>query len=77
MNKGVTEQLHIAPWNVGWLSSNESELERELIQAHIDVAIISETKKKLKGCKELQLYVLHYNGVPREKSVFGNSSSNK
>jgi hypothetical protein len=70
MNKGVSEQLHIAAWNARGLSSKGSELVREVLQAHIGVAIISGMKKKLKGLKELH-YLLQYSGVTREKSIFG------
>jgi hypothetical protein len=33
----------------------------------IDIAILSETKKKLKGSKELEHYILNYGAVPQEK----------
>jgi exonuclease III len=69
MNKGISEQLHIATWNVRGLSGKENKMERELLRAHIDVAIISETKKKLKSLKDLQYYLLYYSGEPQEQCL--------
>jgi hypothetical protein len=43
------------------------ELNRELRNRKIDIAVISETKKKSKGSKELENYVMIYSGVPREE----------
>jgi hypothetical protein len=51
------------------MQQKETELESELLQVHTDVAIISETKKKLKGSKELQHYLSYYSGVPQEKTA--------
>ena len=33
----------------------------------IDVAVVTETKKKLKGTKELEDYIMFYSGVPANK----------
>jgi exonuclease III len=43
------------------------ELEEELRKMKSDVATITETKKKLKGTKELQHFIQFYSGVTQEK----------
>jgi hypothetical protein len=48
---GTSEQLHIAAWNVRGLCHKETEPEEELTKMKADVAIITETKKKLKGTR--------------------------
>ena len=39
----------------------------ELRKANVDIAVIPETKKKLKGSQELDDYILLYSGVPTNK----------
>lgn len=65
--KGIAEQLRIASWNVRGLVNKEREVEIELKRQNIDIAILPETKKKLKGSKDLEDYILLYSGVPMEK----------
>jgi exonuclease III len=60
-------ELKIAVWNVRGICNKETELGRELKAANTDIAIIPETKKKLKGTKDLRDYVLLYSGVNRNK----------
>lgn len=64
MNSG---KLKIAVWNVRGLYSKEKILQEELKRAKVDIAIIPETKKKLKGSQELEDYILLYSGVPSNK----------
>ena len=40
------------------------ELQTELMKRKIDIAIITETKKKNKGSEEIDNYVMIYGGVP-------------
>lgn len=65
--KGIDEELNIASWNVRGICNKEAELEKELMRGNVDIALISETKKKLQGSKELDNYILFYSGVPQEK----------
>jgi hypothetical protein len=44
----VHETLNVAAWNVRSIGNNESELEEEIKIKGINVAVISETKKKTK-----------------------------
>ena len=43
-----TETLHVAAWNVRSIGNKESELVEEIKIKGINVAVITETKKKLK-----------------------------
>jgi hypothetical protein len=43
------------------------ELQKEVMNKRIDMAILLETRKKLKGLVELGQYILIYNGVPQDK----------
>lgn len=42
-------------------------MNNELNRKNIDIAVITETKKKLKGTKELKDFVMIYSGVPQNK----------
>lgn len=64
---GITEKLNLATWNVRSLSRKEAELCRELKNRNINIAIITETKKKFKGTKDLDGYVMIYSGVEGNK----------
>ena len=61
------EKLKLATWNVRGLMNKEEELQNELKKMNIDIGIITETKKKLKGTKEYKDYLLLYSGVPQNK----------
>ena len=61
MNSGL---MKISVWNVKGLYSKEKLLKEELKKAYVDIAVIPETKKKLKGLDELEDYILLYSGVP-------------
>lgn len=60
---GIADKLNIGTWNVRGLTHKLPELERELTQMNIDIAALTETKKKLKGSQELDKYIMIYNGV--------------
>jgi exonuclease III len=68
MRYGLNE-LKIAVWNVRGICSKETQLGKELKAANIDIAIIPETKKKLKVTKDLRYYVLLYSDVNRNKTA--------
>ncbi|PSN41857.1 hypothetical protein C0J52_10245, partial [Blattella germanica] len=60
---GIQDQIKVATWNVRGLQHKEPELERELKEREIDIAIISETKKKQRGSYDLKNYTVFYSGV--------------
>jgi exonuclease III len=60
-------ELKIAVWNVRGICNKETELGKESKAANTDMAIIPETKKKLKETKDLRDYVLLYSGFNRNK----------
>ena len=55
---GIAEQFKIGVWNVRGLAHKEMELQRELNLMDVDIAIIPETKKKLKDLTELAHYIV-------------------
>jgi exonuclease III len=55
--------LKIATWNVRGITEKIEELQTELLKRKIDIAIITETKKKNKGSKDMSNYVMIYSGV--------------
>jgi len=59
--------MKIGVWNVRGLYGKEKLLQEELIKANADIAVIPETKKKLKGSQELDDYILLFSGVPTNK----------
>jgi exonuclease III len=66
MNPGL---MKIGVWNVRGLYGKEKLLQEELDKANVDIAVIRETKKKLKGLQELDDYILLYSGVPTNKGA--------
>jgi len=63
---GVHETLNVAAWNVISIGNKESELVEEIKIKGINVVIISETKKKLKGTKMIDNYTMLYSGVSQK-----------
>jgi exonuclease III len=59
--------MKIDLWNVRGLYGKEKLLQGELKKANVDIAVIPETKKKLKGSQELDDYILMHSGVPTNK----------
>ena len=59
--------MKIGVWNVRGLHGKEKLLQEELKKANVDIAVIPETKKKLKGSQELEDYVLLYSGILTNK----------
>ena len=64
MNPGL---MKIGIWNVRDLNGKGKLLQEELKKANVDIAVIPETKKKLKGSQELDNYILLHSGAPRNK----------
>ena len=64
MNPGL---MKIVVWNVRGLYGKEKLLHEELKKANVDIAVVPETKKKLKGSQELDDYTSLYSGVPTNK----------
>jgi len=62
MNPGL---MKIGVWNVRGLYGKEKLLQEELKKANADIAVIPETKKKLKGSQELDYYILLYSVCQR------------
>ena len=63
---GIHEALNIAAWNVRSIGNKESELVEEIKTKCINIAVVSETKKKLKGSKMIGNYTMLYSGVSQE-----------
>jgi len=59
--------MKIGVGNVRGLYGKEKLLQEESKKANVDIAVIPETKKKLKGSQELEDYILLYSGVPTNK----------
>ena len=60
------------------LYGKEKLLQEELKKANMDIAVIPETKKKLKGLQELEDYILLYSGVPvNKRAAAGTAIMNK
>ena len=55
---GIANISRIGVWNTRGVEHKEPELESELKDMKVDIAIIPETKKKLKGSKELEHCIL-------------------
>ena len=56
--------MKIGVWNVRGLYGKEKLLLEELKKAKVNIAVIPETKKKLKSSPEWEDYILLYSGVP-------------
>lgn len=61
------DRLRLATWNVRGLGNKEAELNDVLRKQKVNIAIITETKKKLKGTKDMNDYTMIYSGVSQEK----------
>ena len=64
MNTGL---MKIGVWNVRGLYGKEKLLQEEFKKSNVDIAVIPETQKKLKGSQELDGYIILYSGVPTNK----------
>jgi exonuclease III len=55
MNSGA---MKIGIWNVRGIYGKEKLLQEELKKANVDISVMQEIKKKLKGSQELEDYIL-------------------
>ena len=53
-------KLKVATWNVRGIAEKKGELQTELLKRKIDIAVITETKKKNKGSEDRGNYVKIY-----------------
>lgn len=63
---GIKDYLHIGTWNVPGLTNKLQELQENLKKRKIDIALMTETKKKLKGTQDLEKYTLIHSGVRQD-----------
>jgi hypothetical protein len=63
----MTKALSVATLNVGSITHKSDDLDKELKGRKIDIAVISKTKKKNEGSKELENYIMISSGVPSEE----------
>ena len=64
MNTGL---MKIGVWNVRGLYGKEKLLQEEFKTAYLDIAVIPETRKKVKSSQELDDYSVLYSGVPTNR----------
>jgi len=57
-------KLKVATWNVREIAEKTEELQTELLKQKIDIAIITEKKKKNKGSEDIDNYIMIYCRVP-------------
>jgi exonuclease III len=65
--KGIIGVLKLATWNVRGLGTKETKLVYHLKERKINIAAITQTKKKRKGTKEIGDYTMIYSGVRRNR----------
>jgi hypothetical protein len=70
----IHETLNIAAWNVRSIGNKESELVGEIETKGINIAVISETKNKLKGTKMIGSIQWSF---PRDPSPIRHSFNNQ
>ena len=63
---GVHETVNVTAWNVRSIGNRVSELVEEMKIEGINVAVISETEKKLKGTKMIGNHAMLYSGVSQK-----------
>jgi exonuclease III len=59
--------MKVATWNIRGITGKKEELQTELQERKIDIAAITETKKKNKGSENIGKYIMTYSGVPDNK----------
>lgn len=75
MDKGqqrnsIADNLQIVTWNIrGGLSLKETELVYIFNKRKINVIVLTEAKKKLRGTKQLDEDTIIYSGVTEDKST--------
>jgi hypothetical protein len=66
-HRNMIKDIKVATWNIRVMNHKLDELIMELENRNIDVAVITETKKKNKGPKEIGNFIIIYPGVPDGK----------
>lgn len=64
--KWITDNLKVATWNVRGIAHKEVELVKIFERNKINIAVVTETKKKNKGSKYIGNYAMFYSGVDEE-----------
>lgn len=59
--------MNIGVWNVQGLRNKQHEVFKEMFDRKIDIAILSETKKKGAGCEKTKYYTHYYSGVDKSE----------
>ncbi|XP_030749694.1 uncharacterized protein LOC115877587 [Sitophilus oryzae] len=59
--------MHFGTWNVQSISRKMDEVLYEINKLDIDLAVLTETKKKSQGSENLGMYDYFYSGVRKEK----------
>jgi len=60
-------KINVATWNVREIAEKKEILKTELLKRKIDIAIITETKKKNIGSEDIGNYVMIYCVVPAKQ----------
>jgi len=59
--------LRIGTWNVQGISTKQTEVFREIERLKIDIAALTETKRKGNGIEEGKNYIQIYSGVSKDQ----------
>lgn len=59
--------MNIGIWNVKSMRGKAEDIAKGLTELKIDIAVISETKKKGNGAEQIENYIHIYSGVPKEQ----------
>lgn len=65
--KTKLDKLLVATWNVRGLNNKETEVIEEMKRKKANILILTETKKKLRGTKEIDDHLLIYHGVEQQQ----------
>ena len=64
---GKAEIIRTANYNVRSIKDKVTELERTVLRKEINIASITERKKKLKGTTDLDKHIIIYSGMPQNE----------
>lgn len=67
VRKRISEYFKTATWNVRGISGKENELAKIFEKMNVNLAVVTETKKKLKGSKYVENYAMFYSGVDQQE----------
>jgi hypothetical protein len=60
-------KMKVATWKIRGITGKKQELQTELQERKIDIAVITETKKRNKCSEDIGEYIMIYSGVPDNK----------